>query len=133
MPATLGMRSMVDLMMKNVLMGRLQADDPKNRAVRPDVVYDMWRLMIILHIGKWTTSKNPVAIDAVNQAIWPQTARMKRTCATIVSGRGMYLRTVLGQSLTVKEVFRTHVTAIVDPVQTASEAKALTKARRTTR
>ena len=79
---------MVDLMMKNVPMGRLQVDVPKNRAAQADVVYDVWRLMITLHVEKWATSENLAAIDAESQAIWPQTARRRRTSATIVSSGG---------------------------------------------
>ena len=112
-------------------------DALRNGAVQADETYDVLRLMITLHVEKltskkWTTSENLAALAAENQAIWTQTARRRKTYATIVRSRGTLPRTARSQSLMVKEAFGTHVNAVVGPVRTASEAKALTKARKAT-
>ena len=91
MPATLGMHSVAVSIMKNILMVKRQDDVHKNGVDRGDGTYDVWRLMITLHVEKLTsrrstTSENPVVTDVGSQDIWRQTAPRRRTCATIVNG-----------------------------------------------
>ena len=93
MPATLGMRSMADPMMKNVPMERRLVDVPRSGAAQTDEMYDVLRLMITLHDEtltprKRTTSGTLAVTDVGNQDIWRQTAPRRKTCATIVNGQG---------------------------------------------
>ena len=88
---------------RNALNGRLNDDkrpDGKTSLGRPQEhntqtygMYDALRLMITLHVEKptwtkWTTSETLAVTDVENQAIRPQIARRRRTCATIFDGRG---------------------------------------------
>ena len=115
--------------------GKRQVDDLKNGVHQAGVTFDVWRLMITPHIvkqppGRLTTSGRPNASVVETRGTWPRIAPRRRTCATIASGLGTWLKTARSRSKMVR-VSAMHVTGLVPRVNTGSGEKPPTRTRRT--